>query len=266
MICAQGGAPSLDRRKLSRMRPLTDDDLLAREFSVTVSGITHDLPTEPGWHQLIYASSGVLRVETGTEVRVLAPHRAMWLPDGWTARIVMHGRVALRTLYLSGPPPLPPQPVAVDVPPLLRELILQAVRDCPLRRDCAEHRRLVEVLGDRLVRAPAAPELLPLPTDPRALALADVLRADPGVATPLRRLAAGTGAGQRTLERLFLAETGMTISHWRQRLRLLRAMELLAGGESVTAVATAVGYSTPSAFTAMYRSHLGTTPSRTKLL
>jgi AraC-like DNA-binding protein len=242
------------------MRQLTDADLLARAFSVTVAGVTYELPTGPGWHQLVYASSGVLGVETGREVRVLPPHRAMWVPDGRTARIVMHGRVAIRTLYLSGPPPLP-HPVAVDVSPLLRELILQAVRDAPLRRDSPEHRRLVGVLGDRLALAPAAPELLPLPTDPRAVALADALRADPGGGAPLRRLAAGTGAGQRTLERLFLAETGMTISRWRQRLRLLRAMELLAGGESVTAVSAAVGYSTPSAFTAMYRAHLGTTPS-----
>lgn len=248
------------------MRQLTDADLLARAFSVTVAGVTYELPTEPGWHQLVYAASGALSVETGTEVRVVPPHRAMWLPDGWTARVVMHGRVALRTLYLSGASRLPPGPRAVDVAPLLRELILQAVHDCPLVRDCAEHRRLVDVLGDRLVRAPAAPELLPLPADPRAVVLADALRADPAGATPLRRLATGTGAGQRTLERLFLAETGMTISRWRQRLRLLRAMELLAGGESVTAVAAAVGYSTPSAFTAMYRAHLGTTPSRTKLL
>jgi AraC-like DNA-binding protein len=242
------------------MRQLTDADLLARAFSVTVSGVSYGLPTEPGWHQLIYASSGALRVETGSEVRVLPPHRAMWLPDGRTARVVMHGRVAVRTLYLSGPP-LRPDVVALDVPPLLRELILQAVRDAPLRRDEPGHRRLVGVLGDRLALAPVAPELLPLPTDPRAVALADALRADPAGTAPLRRLAAGTGAGQRTLERLFLAETGMTISRWRQRLRLLRAMELLAGGESVTAVATAVGYATPSAFTAMYRAHLGGTPT-----
>jgi transcriptional regulator GlxA family with amidase domain len=87
-----------------------------------------------------------------------------------------------------------------------------------------------------------------------------VLRADPGGTVPLRRLAAGTGVGHRTLERLFLAETGLTISRWRQRLRLLRAIELLAAGESVTAVSGAVGYATPSAFTAMYRAHLGRTP------
>jgi AraC-like DNA-binding protein len=265
------GAPSIGRRKLSRMRQLTDDDLLARSFAVTMPGGAFELPTEPGWHQLVHAASGSMRVQTGgalgpggAEVRVLPPHRALWLPDGWRAHVVVHRRVALRTLYLNGPPRLPARPLAVDVAPLLHELILQAVRDSPLRRDAPEHRRLVDVLGDRLIRAPSAPELLPLPTDPRAVALAEVLRADPGGTVPLRRLAAGTGVGHRTLERLFLAETGLTISRWRQRLRLLRAIELLAAGESVTAVSGAVGYATPSAFTAMYRAHLGRTPRGTR--
>ncbi|WP_214408259.1 AraC family transcriptional regulator [Pseudonocardia lacus] len=252
------------------MRQPTDDDLLARSFSVTMPGGAFALPTEPGWHQLVHAATGSMRVETGgalgpgrAEVRVLPPHRALWLPDGWRARVVVHRRVALRTLYLAGPPRLAARPTAVDVAPLLHELILQAVRDSPLRRDRPAHRRLLEVLGDRLALAPSAPEVLPLPTDPRALALADALRADPATTLPLRALA--EGASIRTLERLFLAETGLTISRWRQRLRLLLATELLAAGEPVTAVALAVGYATPSAFTAMYRTHLGHPPSRTKL-
>lgn len=132
------------------------------------------------------------------------------------------------------------------------------MRACPLLRDDAGHRRLLDVLGDRLAAAPEAPEVLPLPVDPRALALARTLQADPGCTLPLARLA--TGAGIRTLERLFLAETGMTISRWRQRARLMAAVERLGRGEPVTAVAAAVGYATPSAFTAMFRAHLGRTP------
>src|SRR6185312_11919283 len=90
---AGAGAPSIGRRKLSRMRQPTDDDLLARSFSVTMPGGAFALPTEPGWHQLVHASTGSMRVETGgalgpgrAELRVLPPHRALWLPDGWRAR------------------------------------------------------------------------------------------------------------------------------------------------------------------------------------
>ena len=70
------------------------------------------------------------------------------------------------------------------------------------------------------------------------------------------------GASERTLARLFRSETGMTFAAWRQQLRLIRALELLAEGTAVTEVALAVGFDSPSSFIAMFRRSLGTTPSR----
>ncbi len=66
----------------------------------------------------------------------------------------------------------------------------------------------------------------------------------------------------RTLERLFQKETGMTFGKWRQQLRLLHALRLLAGGRPVTAVALDVGYDSPSAFIAAFKGFFGTTPAR----
>ena len=101
-----------------------------------------------------------------------------------------------------------------------------------------------------------------MPRDARARRLARALLADPAQPVPLDRLTAGAGASGWTLERLFLAETGMTIGQWRGRLRLVRAVEQLAAGQPVTAVAGALGYATPSAFTAMFRAQLGGPPRR----
>ena len=99
------------------------------------------------------------------------------------------------------------------------------------------------------------------PADERAQALARAIAGPAGDAT-IDDLARSVGASRRTLERTFVAETGLTIGAWRQRQRLLRALELLAHGEPVTTVALAVGYRTPSAFTAMFHEQLGTTPTR----
>lgn len=244
------------------MRQLTDDDLVARSYAVTHPGGSIVMPGPPGWHQLLHASSGVLRVETGASVWVVPPHRALWLPDGSQARVVMAGRVAIRTLYVRGPGLLPDRIVAVDVPPLLRELILHAVRLCPLERARPQHRRIVDMIGDQLATAPESAVTLPTPRDPRAVALARALADDPAGAVPLSLLVRGTGAGRRTQERLFAAETGLTIAQWRQRMRLARALELLGAGTPVTDVAVAVGYATPSAFTAMFRAQLGEPPGR----
>ena len=54
----------------------------------------------------------------------------------------------------------------------------------------------------------------------------------------------------------------MTFGAWRQQARLLRGLEILAAGESVTSVAMQVGFETPSAFIAMFRRAMGTTPAR----
>jgi transcriptional regulator GlxA family with amidase domain len=79
---------------------------------------------------------------------------------------------------------------------------------------------------------------------------------------PVGELAAAAGASRRTVERLFAAETGMSVGRWRTRLRLVEALRLLAAGEPVTAVAHRTGYATPSAFGAMFRAELGTSPAR----
>jgi AraC-like DNA-binding protein len=262
MVPRRDGALSLIRRRLSQMRQLSDADLLARSYAVTHPPGAVVLPGARGWDQLLHASSGVMRVEDGDAVWVVPPDRALWLPDGVRPRIVMHGHVGVRTLYLRSPGPFPAGPVALEVSPLLHELVLHAVRGCPLLRDEPAHRRIVDMIGDLLAVAPEAAVALPRPRDPRAAALADALAADPGASTSLDRLAAGIGASRRTLERLFAADTGVGIAQWRQRLRLAHALQMLAAGTPVTEVAVAVGYATPSAFTAMFRGQLGAPPSR----
>ena len=63
-------------------------------------------------------------------------------------------------------------------------------------------------------------------------------------------------ARQQKLRYLVLAHSR------RQQLRLACSLRLLAKGETITRVALETGYSTPSAFVAMFRKALGTTPRR----
>lgn len=89
-----------------------------------------------------------------------------------------------------------------------------------------------------------------------------ILAGDPGSDRTLTELGRAVGAGERTLSRLFRAETGMTFPQWRAQLRLRNSLTLLATGRSVTATAMTCGYSTPSAFTAAFHATFGTTPGR----
>jgi AraC-like DNA-binding protein len=103
---------------------------------------------------------------------------------------------------------------------------------------------------------------LPTPRDDRARRVASLLRDAPDTTLPVGALARRAGASRRTIERLFVRDTGMTIAEWRRRLRLLHAVRLLAEGEPVTAAALAVGYSSVSAFIAVFKKEFGNTPAR----
>lgn len=243
---------------------LTDADLLVRSFAVTLAvGQTLPLRTVD-WDQLAYASQGVMSVHTTEGTWVVPPHRAVWIPAGVPHWAAMSGRVAVRTLYfaLGLAAALPRSCRAVNVSPLLRELILRTARQSLLRRNVPAEARLARFLLDELRTLPAVPLQLPMPNDPRARRLAAHLLAKPADARPLALAARDAGASQRTLERLFRQETQMTLGRWRQRLRLIEALRLLAAGHEVTRVALEVGYRSPSAFVSAFRQQLGTTPAR----
>jgi AraC-like DNA-binding protein len=87
------------------------------------------------------------------------------------------------------------------------------------------------------------------------------LLSDPTNTQKLEQLCRGSGASKRTVERLFQDEAGMTFGKWRQQLRLMHAVRLLAEGAKVTHAALEAGYSTPSAFICMFKKVLGFTPA-----
>lgn len=214
--------------------------------------------------QLVYASEGVMTVTTADGAFVVPPQRAVWLPGGTEHRIDARGPVAMRTLYvgLGAAPDLPGEVCVLHVTSLLRELILAAVDMSQSFGPNSPEHRLMSVILDQIRVLPVAPLSLPMPKDGRLRRLAEALLDDPADGRGLDAWAREAGASARTLARLFRRETSMSFRAWRQQLRLLRALEMLAAGQSVTTVALDLGYDSPSAFTAMFRRALGTTPKR----
>ena len=220
-------------------------------------------PQPPGWDQLVYARSGVITVETAEGAWVVPPHRAVWVPAGQRHRMVLTGRTSVRNLYFrSGLLDLADTCHAIDVPPVLRELVVHAVLAAPLHDASPRDMRLVGVIGDLLETIPVAPLQLPFPRDPRARAVAEMMRADPASSASVSELAHSAGASRRTIERCFRNEVGTSVGLWRQRMRVLESLQFLASGSSVTDAAMSVGYSTSSAFGAMFLRETGTSPGR----
>ncbi len=186
-------------------------------------------------------------------------------PGGGDHALTFQRPVELRTLYFAPHGvALPPWEhcVVLAIPPLLRELIVALV-DLPWTAcgdGSAEH--MMAVLRDRLCTLEQDPVHLPEPRAPRGRAFATRARDRLAEELSIVELCKGTGASQRTLERVFRRETGLSIGAWYQQLRLVTALEHLAQGESVSAVAFAVGYENPSSFIAAFKRAFGTTPRR----
>jgi AraC-like DNA-binding protein/quercetin dioxygenase-like cupin family protein len=216
------------------------------------------------WAQLVYAASGVMRVATPGAAWLTPPTRAIWVPGGTPHEIEMRGVVAMRTLYLapSGDRRELATCRAIEVAPLLRELILHIVRIGMLDADDPAHGRLEHLLVDLLAAAETAPLELPLPADPRAMGFADRLLAEPGAVVSLAEMARGSGASLRTLQRLFQAQTGLSLEAWRGRARMQQAVVALSAGAPVTEAALDAGYQSASAFIAAFKRAFGVTPAR----
>jgi AraC-like DNA-binding protein len=204
-----------------------------------------------------------MTVRTRDGAWVVPPHRAVWIPTGVSHTITMSGTVAMRTLYLRPQlaRALPRDCCVTNVSPLLRELILHACACGALKRGTKWKEHLLDVIIDQLEVVQMIPLQLPHLSDPRAARIAEIFVTDPSDQRTLAQICKRAGASKRTIERLFQEEVGMTVGKWRQQLRLMQAMRLLAEGAKVTHAALEAGYSTPSAFISMFRKSLGTTPT-----
>jgi len=237
---------------------------LIRTLACTYYGGHHIEPHAHPWGQLIYAASGVMRVKAAERLWLVPPARAVWAPAGLEHEIRARGDFAMRTLYISPSlaTALPKDCIGLDVPPLLRELIVHIVGLGMLNEGDPDHEALAQVAIGLLKTPQTLPSSLPWPRDPRAAAAAERLLADPSDPADLAAVARGAGASARTLQRLFLEETGFGFSEWRQRLRLLHAATLLGAGVSVTEAGLEAGYASTSAFIAAFKKQLGRTPAR----
>jgi len=255
--------------KLTKLPPIEigfriDPDLpvipLAMQVSNAGCAAVHDHPRG----QLIYASSGVMRVICRGDIWVVPPSQAVWVPPGIDHEVYFPGDVALRNLFVdpSATTGLPEQCTVVKVSSLLRELILKAVRVGDNYAPETAEFRLMQVILDELRQAEPTPLHLPMARDGRLLRVMDALLKNPGDGRSLGDWADTAGASPRTLARLFVRETGLTFGVWRKRLLLQEAIDRLGRGDNVTRIAYDLGYQSLSAFIEMFRQSLGTSPGQ----
>ncbi|WP_422014603.1 AraC family transcriptional regulator [Roseateles sp.] len=250
-------------------------DVNARDSSngpavfVAVGHGEEELATEPHQHargQLFGSLRGLLNVELDEGVWIVPAIHAVWIPPhhrhGGRTNGPFHGWSAY--VAESACDNLPRHPCAVRTSGLLREAVLRASQ-WPSGVFDKQMQHVAEVILDEIRTLPVEPLGLPFPREPRLQRIARALVANPADDRDLERWAAWASVSSRTLSRRFVAETGFHFTAWRQRAKLMRSLEMLAAGMPVTAIALDLGYSTASAYIALFRRTFAETPAAYRL-
>ncbi|WP_406105281.1 helix-turn-helix domain-containing protein [Micromonospora globbae] len=140
-----------------------------------------------------------------------------------------------------------------------RLLLAAAARPDP---DFAAAERLVRLVGVAAAPAPDAPE-----RDRRLVEAARAALHDGGPeAGGLLPLARALGVSPYRLSRSFQALLGVPLTRYRNRLRVGRALDLLAAGAGPAAVAAELGFADQAHLTRTVRAHVGHTPGELRRL
>lgn len=216
-------------------------------------------------HYLLYARSGLLRLEAEGRRWSLPPARAALIAAGQPITFWLPQPVtALSVLFDPDWAPPPAKPLtAFDLSPLARSL-LDELRPCTDGPRDGYDLQLFDTLRQTIWRLSETPYPASRPTGKTALVIRalDMTEAQLGEAPTFAALARELAVTERTLARRIRAETGMTWSANLRLMRILRAAEdLAASNNGITEIALATGYASLSAFNAAFRELVGMTPS-----
>jgi AraC-like DNA-binding protein len=211
------------------------------------------------WPQLLYASSGVMAVETDRGSWIVPSQRAVWVPPNCRHETRMLTEVSLASLYLRDAERWTFDCEVIEICPLLRELIIAALR---IDFSYALSRReslLIRLIVEELRSAPRGVSPIPMPAEQRLVRLCRRVIDQPSAHRSLEAHGRPLGLTPKTISRLFRRELGMSFRQWRQLVQTSYAVAHLIQGTPVKVVASQLGYS-PSAFSVMLRRSTGKAP------
>lgn len=244
---------------------------LRMDRRITAGSYVHDGPAlATGWHshglhQLEYSCDGALGVETRHGRLVVWPQQVAWIPAG-VRHLSTLGAARTISVFLHPDlvPAAPGRATTLPAGPLLREMIRHATR-WPIARQTRDPvaDAFYVTLGMMLPDWLRDPQPAPLPTSADPLISRAIGHTHDHLATITHsRLSSALGVSERTLRRRFRLETRMSWHEYVQLARLLHATGLLASTDlTVTRVAAAAGFDSPTGFARAFLQRTGETPS-----
>lgn len=215
--------------------------------------------------QLTFAASGMVQVHTAEGRWLVPPQLGVWIPEGCAHRLDVLSDAELWMVQWNPSVARSWAPVSLDrafafrVTPLLRSL-LDCAFDADIKPEKAE--LVARLMLHELTGTADAPTFLPWPTSAAGKRMADAAFDDCQHRLNLHELASRAATSVRTASRLFPEETGMTFKAWRQRARIVQAMDRLARGTAIACVSAESGFSSTAAFSCAFRQVTGISPTQ----
>jgi AraC-like DNA-binding protein len=255
------------------MQPLDSQDISPKRQNIEswrVLAKTHlagsSLPThQHSTGQMVFATQGVMLIETALGRWTVPPQRALWIPPHEPHTIVMLSDTHMRTVYfhpdfIAGCSAFTQRSIVhvVVASPMIKELVLGLFET---ERSADMRALMAKLLLHALVETAFLPTYLPMPADKRIKNALSILMAKNNWRQSLDEVSAGAHMSSRTFTRRFTLEVGMSFRDWRQRARLVKSLDLLALNQSIKSIAHTLGFASTSAYCAAFRDLFGCIPS-----
>jgi AraC-like DNA-binding protein len=215
--------------------------------------------------QLLFATRGIMLVETPSVRWTLPPQRALWIPPGHPHAIHMLSDTVLRTVYCTQDlvdhcPGFDRQQAihAVAATGLIRELILGLFNAA---FDHATQYTMVRLLLLSLRHAQSIPTDVPMPSSDGLRRAVGAILERRQWQLSLHELAELALMSERTFSRRFADELGMTYRTWRQRARIVSSLDLLTDDVPIKVIAHRLQFASAAAYVATFHRLIGCTPT-----
>ncbi|MGO1189591.1 helix-turn-helix domain-containing protein [Vibrio casei] len=228
-----------------------------------IAGGTETLPHQHNWGQIHLIKQGVLEMEVNGRKMVSPAGYAIWTPANvlhraFNRRDVEYCAINIDIARSGG---LPNEACMIALP----SLVLAIIDDLTTRQvdkiESHQDKCLTDVLLERLANAHKVDDFLPTTQDALLQPILRALEDNPADDRSLSDWAKSVFSTERTLTRRFQKQLRMSFNEWRQRLKVVTALQLLKKNDSINQVAFLLGYSDASAFIKMFRRHTGLTPA-----
>jgi len=242
---------------------LNADKQLITKATTMVAGYIDDVHTHP-WHQIIFPLKGLLQSSIDDKCLILPHNGMLYIPANTIHKSIAVTETQFLAIYLN--PDKFVQYVETHkyclVNAFIKELILLLFEKETVSQPESNITHLLTVLRDQIGASDRYELPLLIPKDKRLLAIFSQIRQQPDLPFTLKQWATKVGASERTLSRICAREFSQSFSLWRQNLRLVLSLQLLATNKSIQEIALDLGYSSDSAYIYAFKQVFNQTPSK----